>query len=198
MPLLIIALFGSLAGCRGDLQPNPGKEGLPSDAAVERAILEHDPGNYFSAAQEEAVLVNMVTYIYHRPNGATINTREQERFRSYYVNNAARFEHVYHYRTDDGIDYFYLIRPAIKLERSFRAVGGRFILGADLKTLQFEEIFNTPIMDRTALRKVGVTLFEEMIETGGVERYISDHHYIEWPNHRLHYNLQDREWQYKR
>lgn len=194
--MFIIALFGALAGCRGDLQPNPGAEGLPNDAAVERAVLEYDPGNYFSASQEDAILVNMVTYIYQRPNGATIHTRRQDKYRPYYVENAAKFQHVYHYRTDEGIDYFYLIRPAIKHERSFRAVGGRFILGADLRTLQFEEIFNTPIMDQSALRKVGVTLFEEMIKTGGVDRYISNHHYIEWPNHRLRYNLQDREWEY--
>lgn len=194
---LLIALLSTVAGCRSDLQPNPGSVGMPSDAAVERAVLEYDPGNYFSAAQQEAILVNMVTYIYQRPKGATVHTRDNEAYRPYYVANAAKFQHVYHYRTDDGVDYYYLIRPAIKIEKSYRAVGGRFILGADLKTLQFEEIFNTPIMSQTALRKIGVTLFEEMIETGGVDKYISNHHYIEWPNHRLHYNLQDREWQYK-
>lgn len=125
-----------------------------------------------------------------------MRTRTNAEFRDYYIESAQQFEYVYHHMTEDGVHYFYLIRPARNLERSHRAVGGKFTTNEKLELVTFEELFNTTIMSDRVLREKGLLLFEEMIESGNVDRYLSDQNLIEWPDHRLKYDKEMREWRY--
>lgn len=163
---------------------------------VEIAMEEYDVEQYFPGNQKDTLLTNMVTYIYRRPAEATAETRTNPKFRGYFVKSAQRFEYVYHHMDDDGVHYYYLIRPARNLERSHRAVGGTFTTNENLELVTFDEWFNTTIMNDSILRKKGLLLFEEMIEKGNVDRYLTDQNLIEWPDHRLKYDKDMHEWRY--
>lgn len=165
-------------------------------ARVEEARKTYDVEQYFPGNQKDTLLTNMVTFIYRRPSRATQATRTNPEFRAYYVRSAPLFEYVYHHRTEDGVHYYYLIRPARSLEGDKRGVGGRFTTNEDLELVTFEEIFNTTIMDEDHLRTYGLQLFEEMVTEGNVNRFLPDQNIIEWPDHRLKYNKERREWRY--
>lgn len=163
---------------------------------VDMAMEEYDVEQYFPGNQKDTLLTNMVTYIYRRPADATTETRTNPEFRDYYVRSAARFEYVYHHMDEEGVHYYYLIRPARNLERSHRAVGGKFTTNENLELVTFQELFNTTIMNDSVLRVKGLLLFEEMVEKGNIDRYVSDQNLIEWPDHRLKYDKEMHEWRY--
>ncbi len=192
-PLLILLLFSACTS-EEQRQRAPGDPVTPAD--VEHALEHYSLDQYFSGPERDTLLTNMVTYIYRRPAKATVENRTHPRYRQYYIRSAAEFEYVYHAKNNDGVHYYYLIRPARNLERNFRGVGGRFTTNENLELVTFEEVFNTTIMDKQSLREKGLLLFEEMVETGNVDRYLSDQNLVEWPDHRLHYNTERREWRY--
>lgn len=185
-----------LVGCTGDVQKRRNADDPVSESEVREALEEFDVDQYFPGNKKDSLLVNMVTYIYRRPAKAKAADRTKPEYRSYYIRSAELFEYIYHYKNEDDIHYFYLIRPARSLEHNYRAVGGKFTVNEDLELLTFEEIFNTTIMDLPDLKEKGLILFEEMISEGNVERFLPNQNLIEWPDHRLKYNKDQREWQY--
>lgn len=169
-----------------------------SDEQLEAALHKYSPSLHFSGSDKDSLLADMVTYIFRRPAKATSDSRTNPEFRAYYVRSANRFEWVYHHLAGDGYHYFYVIRPARTLEANYRGVGGRFIRNEQNGFIEFEEIFNTTIMERDLLRRKGLFLFEELINTGAVNQFANDRTIIEWPDHRLYYDKQHREWKYRK
>lgn len=193
IPLLLVLM---MSACTTDEQTRRSMGDPVSPEDVEHAMDHYDVEEYFPGPQKDTLLANMVTYIYRRPAKAKSESRTDPKFRSYYVRSAELFEYVYHYMTEDSVHYYYLIRPARNLERNYRGVGGRFTTNEDLELVTFEEIFNTTIMDVPSLRQKGLLLFEELITQGNIDRYQSDQNLVEWPDHRLKYNKERREWRY--
>lgn len=195
---LLIAAFSLLliSACEADQRPVRSAGEPVSEESVRLAMEQYDVAAYFSGDQKDTLLANMVTYIYLRPAEVKVEERTDPKYRGYYVRSAALFDYAYHTVTDEGVHYFYLIRPARILERNFRGVGGRFTVNDDLELLTFEELFNTPIMDKPYLLEKGLILFEEMVKNGNVDRYFSDQNLIQWPDHRLQYSTELREWRY--
>ncbi len=193
IPMMLLLV---ISACTTEEQEKRAMGDPVTPADVEHVLVHYDVDEYFSGQQKDTLLTNMVTYIYRRPADAKVETRTHPRYRDYYIRSAQEFEYVYHARTEEGVHYYYLIRPARNLERNFRGVGGRFTTNENLELVTFEEIFNTTIMDKQNLREKGLLLFEEMLTTGNVKRYQSDQNLVEWPDHRLKYNKERREWRY--
>lgn len=189
-------LAAMMVSCTGDVQKRRNAGDPVSESDVIAAMEEYDVEKYFPGNEKDTLLANMVTFIYRRPAKAKTQDRTKPEYRSYYVRSSELFEYVYHHKTDDDIHYYYVIRPARSLERNFRGVGGRFTVNEDLDLVTFEELFNTTIMDLPILRGKGLILFEEMISEGNVERFLPNQNLVEWPDHRLQYNKDQREWQY--
>jgi hypothetical protein len=167
----------------------------PSDAiteARERYAFEH----HFPGTLKDTLLANMVTFIYKRPTVAINRDRTDPEFRAYYVGHARSFTPLFLHMTPDSMHWFYVIRPARSVEGDKRGVGGRFRTNQALEMVEFEEIFNTRILPEQELIEQGAILFEEMVNTGNVDAYLENKELIEWPDGRLFYSLEKREWRY--
>ena len=151
---------------------------------------------YFSLQQQDSLLVNMVTYIGKKPKLADWQTRHEPQHEEYYKNLSKSFKFIYYHIADDSTHYYYLVRPARSTKGNTRGVGGRFKLGESFQLIDFEEIFNTPILPEQELVEVGRTLFVELITTGNIDRYLNNRSLIEWPDDRLMYDRVKKEWRY--
>ena len=151
--------------------------------------------NYFTSAQIDTLLTDMVAYIGVKPRTANSQTRFDPEFRQYYIQYANQFKMVYFFVNEEGDYYYYLIRPARSAAGNTRGVGGIFRLENE-KINDFEEIFNTPVFDEEILIEIGATLFFEMIETGNVDQYLGNMLFVEWPDERLKYHKGLNEWRY--
>lgn len=162
--------------------------------AVKKA--EYDVHQWFPDNTADTLLTNLVTWIYKRPTAAINQDRSDPQFRGWYLRHTPLFTHLYHQAAADGTHWFYLVRPARSVEGDLRGVGGRFRTNDKLEILDLEELFNTPIRPRHDLERMGLLLFEEMIASGNVDRYLADRELIEWPDGRLYYDKEKREWRY--
>ncbi len=173
------------------IRTTPTRTDIVADARKRHAVERHFPGD-----QKDTLLANMVTFIYKRPTTAINRDRTDPEFRAYYVKHAGSFDHVYHHMSADSTHWFYLIRPSRSVEGDKRGVGGRFRTNDKLAMLDFEEIFNTRILTEAELLDRGLVLFEEMVATGNVDAFLQDKDLIEWPDGRLFYSKEKREWRY--
>jgi len=151
-------------------------------------------GDYYSTAERDSLLTDMITYIYAMPQGAAWQTRFEPRFRNYYVNHLKDFRAEKYFISDSGLHYYYLIRPAHTAEGNMRGVGGSFKLTRDRKIIEFKEVFNTPTGDLNELRTKGDELFKWMIRTGNVNDYLKNPDFIEWPNKMTYYDTLQHQW----
>jgi hypothetical protein len=149
----------------------------------------------FTHQQRDTLLVDMVTLIGKKPKTADYISRHEPRFREYYNELSKEFSMEYFYHVDDTC-YYYMIRPARSARGNTRGVGGKLTLDQEFRIDYFEESFNTPIYPREDLERIGWRLFRELIEKRSIEGLLWNVDYIEWPDDRLKYDLEKREWRY--
>lgn len=153
-----------------------------------------NPDNYFTQNEKAELLVQFTTFIYKLPPKATLETRSSPLFKSYYTKSASLFTWEYHQVKLDT-HYFYLIRPAGNDPKYVRGVGGKFTLKPNsLEIEHFEEIFNTPRLQREEVKEKGTFLFKQLVKTGNVNHLLEMKHYIEWPDNRLNYDRKSHSW----
>lgn len=159
-----------------------------------------DPQHYFSAREADSLLVDMVTYIYSKPPGATNENRFDNKYRTYYIRNAKNFSFEYYYTDSTSTSYFYLIRPARSLKGNLRGVGGKFKLSnsetGSKRLLNFEEIFNTTVMPVDSLKMYGQKIMKYMRRHHHYDPFKYDPAIIEWPGKHTMYDTIRMEWVY--
>lgn len=194
-PFLLLTACGPASTGTEAPEPPPAKEaGIP--LPTERAKAEYDVAKYFPGHSKDSLLADMVTFLYKRPNAAINRDRTLPEFRSYYVDKLPLFTHVYHTMTPDSVHWYYLIRPARSVEGDKRGVGGWFRAGGTSGMEEFVEVFNTRVMPEYELYAKGLELFEHMVANGDVEGHPMREAWVEWPDERLKYDRERREWRY--
>lgn len=142
----------------------------------------------------DSLLLKVVTYIHKRPTAAINVDRSDASFAAYYRSQLPNYRWIYHVSDSTGEHRFYLLRPARSVSGNTRGVLGRFRLDGAQRITYFEEVANTPIADTTALLLAGDRLFRTLNSTGNVDLLLKDGALVEWPDERLYYDTDMREW----
>jgi hypothetical protein len=151
--------------------------------------------DYFTDSQEDSLLTNIVTYIYTPAPQATKETKFKPQFRSFYTKNLSLFNLQNYYQSEDGWNYFFLIRPVGGSPTFRRGVLGKFKLKEkSLMPMDFEEVANTPHLAEEVVKERGKYLFQELIKNGNLDKQIPMKQYIEWPDEHLAYDKKQHEW----
>ncbi|MEX1132078.1 MAG: hypothetical protein WEC15_02535 [Flavobacteriales bacterium] len=202
MRIIAILLLATLAACETPQPaptpsaPEPVAVENTRPSAVERAKAEYAVEQYFPGTAKDSLLANMITFIYKRPTSAINLDRTLPQFRTYYLEQLPSFKHAYHTLDGDGTHWFYVIRPARSVDVDKRGVGGWFRTNEAMEMLEFAEVFNTRIMPEHELLDKGLDLFEYMVANGDVENHPQRGPWVEWPDERLKYDREKREWRY--
>jgi hypothetical protein len=155
---------------------------------------KYDVASYYPPSQQDSVLTDIVTYVYVRPQGATPETRFDQKFRPYYVQESKKFQFKEYFVNENGKHFFFLIRPARSPLGNLRGVAGTFERSHDGKIIHFREVFNTPVLSKELLITRGNELFKYLIHKGNVDDYVKNPDYIEWPNSNSFYDTVRYEW----
>jgi hypothetical protein len=157
-------------------------------------------GKYYSNAERDTLLTNIITYIYVKPAYASNATRFQAQFRKYYVQSLPKFSIENYFIASDSTHYFFLIRPVGNTIKYRRGVLGKFklknstVASSSLMPTDFEEIVNTPHLTEVLVKERGAFLFKELIKKGNLDKYLGMKDYIEWPDSMLVYDRNINEW----
>lgn len=149
--------------------------------------------------RRDSLLTDLITYMYKAPEGVRYRKeRFDPKHRGYYMKQLPKFTVDKYYVTEDGIHYYFLVRPARNAHGYNRGAGGKFRLNDEGAIYDFEELYNTPMIPDEALLKKGRELFREMVKKGDVAAYIGKKEYVEFPNDRCIYDKEIRDWRYVR
>ncbi len=163
---------------------------------LENARVEYAVDRYYPGTAKDSLLVNMITFIYKRPTSAINLDRTLPQFRAYYVKQLPSFTHAFHSVAADSTHWFYVIRPARSVDGDKRGVGGWFRTNEVMDMVEFVEVFNTRVLPEQELWDKGLELFEHMLANGDVESHPQRDSWVEWPDERLKYDREKREWRY--
>ncbi|MEZ4903341.1 MAG: hypothetical protein R2822_17055 [Spirosomataceae bacterium] len=150
--------------------------------------------NYFSEAEKDTLLANIITYTSQYARGASNTTRFEPLFRKEYVSRLPQYRFENYYVTSDSTHYFFINRP-VGNGAFRRGVGGKFKMGPNLMPIQYEELWCTPHFKTDSLVKErGRFLFKAMIKEGNIDKYLGMKLFVEWPDSTLVYDKKLHEW----
>ena len=149
--------------------------------------------NYYTKAESDSVLLQMMPYIADLPSGANDSTKFTQKFRERYklvMKNNYTMEN--YFINEDSVHYYLVWEMAPSIEKI--AIGGSFRLDENKNIYDFEEIFYTPKMLPEKLRPLGDELFGHLASTGNVDPYLGDYSKIEFPSHTVCYDKELHKW----
>ncbi len=153
------------------------------------------PAYYFSQAQQDSLVTNMIAYVAENAANATDSTRFKPEFRSYYAKQLPKYQLVHLEKNANGTYYYLLIRPVGNLLAYRRGVVGSFTLdSASLMPKNFKEVINTPHLTEEVALERGSFLFRELAKKGNIKEYLVMRDYVEWPDATLTYNEKTNRW----
>lgn len=192
-PILLLILAG-IAACHYEKPAEATSFAFTESDSLQAArfnILR-----YFSQEEADTLLVDAVTFIGRKPVLATSESRFHPKFRSYYAEYSRQFSFFLYHIDTDSVHAFYMLRPARSLDGNTRGVLGQYTLDENKHMIDFIEILNTRVRPKSELKKIGLILFEALLEKGHVDDMISDTAMVEWPDDRLKYDHRRNEWRY--
>lgn len=163
---------------------------------IDEMLTQYNIAHLFNDQEADSLLITIVTYMGKRAPLADHNSKFSNEFRYYYQEQAQHFTWCYLHKNADDLYHYYIIRPARSSDENQRGAGGSFRIRNDGQLDEFVEIFNTPVNTNDSLKIIGATLFQEMITTGNVDKYLGKPSMIEWPDDRLRYDKERNEWRY--
>ena len=150
---------------------------------------------YFSAAERDTLLTNVITLVSENAVYANLDTRFQKKFRAEYVSRLPLYHFVKLTKSENGECFFLLSRPVANLKELRRGVVGKFTLkDGSLQPENFEEVVNTPHFTEELVTERGSFLFRELMKKGNLDDYLSMEHYVEWPDKYLKYDKVKKTW----
>jgi hypothetical protein len=150
---------------------------------------------YFSNAERDTLLVNVITYVSENAVYANLDTRFEKKFRAEYVSRLPLYHFVKLIKMENGEVYFLLSRPVANLKGLRRGVVGKFkLIKGSLLPVDFEEVVNTPHFSEELVVERGTFLFQELIKKGNLKEYFLMEHYVEWPDQYLKYDMKTHSW----
>jgi hypothetical protein len=151
--------------------------------------------NILDEATRDTILANIITYIYKLPTYATLETKFNNEFRQYYVDQIPNFT-VVDFRRENNTFYMLILRPARNVKNHKRTVAVKFDFDEEYKISNFEEIFNTPMVSVKDAVERGIVVFQHYLEHRDLGKYFGDLEYVEFPDTRTRYNKETHEWYY--
>jgi hypothetical protein len=144
------------------------------------------------------LLLGLAPYVNKKPKSATMEERFDRRFASYYEQRIMeqQSEIRYYVATDSVHYFFYVNKDLTSLYEHYRGHGGYFVYDDEgaIKTLNI--LYYTPRWTKEEVNEKGRELFEEMLKTGNVKKFMGNRDYIQTPNNDFYYDVTNNLWQY--
>jgi hypothetical protein len=151
---------------------------------------------YYSAADRDTLLTNILPYITKLDDGVNYGNRFNPENKNYFKQQQFRYKFSFeqYALTEDSIHYFLIWKVAPSLYQKKIAIGGRFKKDSNGKIYAFEELFNTWKMKTEELKEKSFPVFAYMVKNGNVDKYISDRELIEFPDDKCVYDKSQSRW----
>jgi hypothetical protein len=150
---------------------------------------------YFAHNELDNLTLQMITYMYTPPLGASFSSKFGQQHKAYYQAQLSSFYLEKLQKISDSTYAFLMIRP-VGGSNKRRGILGAMTLDKNNKITDFEEIAATPHLAEELVKERGAFLFQQYVKTGQLEpKYLAMKQYVEWPDNTLIYNKLSHKWQ---
>ncbi len=156
---------------------------------------KYDVARYYDLHEQDSLLISIVTYIFEAPPYTQLKDRFEDKHRPFYSKSSVQFSILKYYIADDGMHYYYVMRPGWRPSDK-RGAGGYFKLDKNFKLKNFREVFVTPMLPEEEVKGRCAFLFDEMVNHS-LNKYLNMPTYVQWPNAITYYDSSIYQWQLK-
>jgi len=146
--------------------------------------------------EQDSLLTDLATFITRKPATAQTISKFDAQFRSFYIKKRGELEFLYASKIEGKV-HFYVLREARDANGAQqRGVGGVYRYDDQGNLVDFEELFNTRILPKNELERIGLTYMKVHNDEKLLTEFIANKTNIEWPDGRLFYSKEKHEWRY--
>lgn len=157
---------------------------------------KYDPERFLSASEKDTITDRFLPYVLPRPDNLSLPDRFKDSMKTYYRSQIEPQEFkLYKYYIDkDSLQYAMFIRKDLKsLYIDYRAIAATFNRNKD-SIYNVELKFLTPMFRRDTIYRKADELFELLVSTGSIEKYIGNRDFVDWPSKDVYYDKKERKW----
>ena len=151
-------------------------------------------------SQEEAIQfkTKIIRYIARKPEKASLKTKFDSYFDSYYSEQVRLNDLTHYYKTKNGKIFFIITRIAPSITLKKVATGGYVVFNEKGDVESIEEVFRTWKKIPEELESTSEFLFEKMVNEEDLSPYYTENsngkEIIEFPNSEVKYDKNQRTW----
>ncbi len=155
---------------------------------------------HLTPQQQDEMMWKIIRYVGRAPEGLTFEERFYAPYDSVYQEQAKLHKFDAYYKKGDT-HYFLVSRRAPSLVDKRVATGGRFVLNADNKVVEYEEVFRTWKLVPDTLAKREMVLFDKFVRGESLTPYQTRNsngvEYIEFPDEYTYFDKASKQWKTK-
>jgi hypothetical protein len=123
--------------------------------------------------QYSKYLQDLAPYVNKKPERATFKERFDEKYNEYYLMKITdQKSYIKYFFKKDSLNYFYYVNKDLSsLFEHYRGHGGYFVTNRYDSITKLDILFYTPRLEAEEVDKKGLQLFQEMIDSGNVNKY---------------------------
>jgi hypothetical protein len=161
---------------------------------------DYNPDSYLTPHQKNAIVTTIARYVAPKPDNVSDADKFNPKYDSFYMSKSSRIRFERYFAKGDDF-YFLVSQPAPSLIEKRHATGGRIQLNDKGEMTEYEEIFRTWKMVPDTLKRRSYLLFDKMVSGESLEPYYTKNSkgmdYIEFPDDKVYYNVDERKWKVK-
>jgi hypothetical protein len=153
------------------------------------------PEAYFSKSELDTLLVDIAPYVNKNQKKFSFEEKFSAKSRPYYAalakSQSAAIKYVF---PTDSVYYFLTVQKDLtSLFEHYKAIGGYFKMDEHGQK-DFNFLFYSPRFTKEEIDTKATELFQEMTESGSLNKYLGNRDYIQWPNEDVFYDAALRTW----
>jgi hypothetical protein len=147
--------------------------------------------------EQDEMMWKIIRYVGRSPEGLTFEERFYAPYDSFYREQARLHKFDAYYRRGNT-NYFLVSRSAPSLVEKRVATGGTFVLSADNKVTEYEEVFRTWKLVPDTLAKREMVLFDNLVRGRSLKPFETKNskgiEYIEFPDEHTYFDKISKQW----
>jgi hypothetical protein len=158
----------------------------------------YDAREALTAGQYDSVLIRVAPYVIRKPDEISYEERFLGKNRPFYKKflTITGGEITHYLEKDTAVLFSFQHRDMTSLYEHYRALGGYYKLDKGGNIAFMNLLYHTPRLTKDEMESRGEALFNEMVKTGHVSKYIGNKDFIDTPSDDFYYDTKRNRWDY--
>jgi hypothetical protein len=158
----------------------------------------YDARQALTPERYDSVLIRVAPYVIKKSDEISYEERFLVKNRPFYRKflTITGGEISYYAEKDTAVFFSFQHRDMTSLYEHYRALGGYYKADKDGNISFMNLLYHTPRLTKDEMQSKGKELFNEMVKTGNVSKYIGNKDFVDTPSADFYYDTKRNRWDY--